>query len=254
MSGAILVTGGTGELGHEVVRLLAECGRELRVLSRRDRPGGAGCAVDWHVGDLGTGDGLDAALAGAGTVVHCATTAGRADVAATRRLTAAAHRAGVRHLVYISIVGIERASAFPYYRAKLTCERIVVRSGLPWTVLRATQFHTLVARFALAQRRLPLALTLGGVPLQPVDAKEVAGRLAELVRGAPAGRVPDMGGPQVRTLDEMTRTALAADGNHRPVVPLRLPGKLFRALRAGALLAPDAAVGRVTFDDFLAAR
>ncbi|WP_079032324.1 SDR family oxidoreductase [Streptomyces specialis] len=209
-------------------------------------------------GDLGSGDGLGAALAGTDAVVHCATAAGPRDVAMTRRLTDAARDAGVAHLVYVSIVGVDRAPGFPYYRAKAECERIVAESGLPWTVLRATQFHELITRVVAAQRWLPVVFTLGGgVRLQPVSAREVGERLARLAVGEPGGRVADMAGPEIRTARELTRAAARATGRVaglRPVVPLRLPGRTFRAVREGALLAPDRAVGRVAFGDFLAAR
>ncbi|WP_052851381.1 SDR family oxidoreductase [Streptomyces avicenniae] len=249
----ILVTGGTGVLGREVVRRLSDGGADVRVFSRRPRPSRAQASVTWCVGDLATGDGLATALRGADAVVHCATSGGRRDVGATQRLALAARRAGSPHLLYVSIVGVERTPSIPYYSAKLACERAVRRSGLPWTVLRATQFHSLVAAVVRAQRRSPVVLTAGGgVRLQPVDAGEVGSRLAELAVGSPAGQAADMAGPEIRTMLELTHEVLAADGLRRTVLPLRLPGKAFRALRGGALLAPRRAVGRVTFEDYLA--
>ncbi len=250
----VLVTGGTGTLGRRVVRRLSAKGRAVRVLSRRPRPAGDREPYDWATGDLSTGEGIDAAVEGVGAIVHCATTIGRGDVAATRRLVDAVRRSGGGpHLVHISIVGVDRVP-FVYYRAKLATERIVAGAGLPWSILRATQFHDLIARIVDAQRRLPVTLALGGVRFQPVDAGEVADRLAALVVGGPAGRVPDMGGPQVRDHRELTRTTLRARGRRRPVLPLRLPGAVFRAYREGGHLTPDHAVGRVTYDEYLAAR
>ncbi|WP_344631241.1 SDR family oxidoreductase [Streptomyces glaucosporus] len=252
--GSVLVTGGTGTLGRRVVRRLPEEGRAVRVLSRRPRPTGDREPYDWATGDLSTGEGIDAAVAGVEAIVHCATTIGRGDVAATRRLVDAARRSGGDpHLVHISIVGVDRVP-FVYYRAKLAAERIVAESGLPWTVLRATQFHDLIAGIVDAQRMLPVTLALGGVRFQPVDAGEVADRLAALAVGGPAGRVPDVGGPQVRDHRELTRVTLRARGRRRPVLPLWLPGAVFRAYREGGHLAPDRAVGRVTYDEYLAAR
>ncbi|MFP8902809.1 SDR family oxidoreductase [Streptomyces atacamensis] len=248
----VLVTGGTGTLGRAVVRGLSARGLAVRLLSRRPRPAGDRGPCRWATGDLTTGEGVDAAVSGAGVIVHCATTLGRGDVAATRRLADAAHRAGSRpHLVYISIVGVDRVP-LPYYRAKLAAERVVAESGLPWTVLRATQFHDLIARVTDAQRLSPVALALAGVRFQPVDAEEVAERLADLAVGEPAGRVPDMGGPQVRDHAELTRATLRARGRRRPVLPLWLPGAAFRGYRAGGHLAPDHAVGRITYEEYLA--
>lgn len=296
MDGLTLVTGGTGTLGRAVVRRLldgAPAGGRLadgrpavRVLSRRPRPAGDVHPYDWATGDLRSGAGIDAAVAGADVVIHCATTNDRRDVDAARRLTeAVARRCGPDgHLLYISIVGIDRIP-LGYYRAKLEAERVIEASSVGWTVLRTTQFHDLIARIASGQRRLPALAAVSGVCFQPVDVTEVAERLVELASGSPAGRVPDMGGPEVRSHAELTRSWLRATGRRRAVLPLWLPGKAGEALRAGANLVPtgssastpppvpemppsvaseppvagrdgggDAPAGRITFEQFLAER
>lgn len=256
----ILVTGGTGVLGRSLVRRLADAGRPVRVLSRKAHPvSGMPEGVQWAVGDLAQGTGLPAALAGVGTVVHCASDPGRgrSDVGAALQLVEAAQAAGREegarppHVVYISIVGIEDVP-FGYYRSKVQVEKILRVSGLPWTVLRTTQFHDLALAVAQQLVRPPVALVPSGVRLQPVDSGEVADRLAELAMGEAAGRVPDMGGPRVWTLEELVRAVLKAAGRRRPVVAVPVPGALFAALRAGALLTPDHAVGRRGFEEFLA--
>ncbi|WP_058046739.1 SDR family oxidoreductase [Streptomyces roseifaciens] len=254
MNKPILVTGGTGTLGRAVVARLLADGLPVRVMSRRPRRAGDDRPYEWAVCDLAKGTGLDAALADVRAVVHCATNT-RNDVAATRRLVEAARRSGSPgpHLVYISIVGIDKVP-LPYYRSKREAERIIRESGLPWTILRTTQFHDLVATMTTVQRRLPVVLTLSGVRVQPVEVTEVADRLAELVQGAPAGRVPDMAGPEVRDARDLAAATLRATGLHRRIVPLRLPGKIARTLRAGGILAPDRAVGKATFEQYLAGR
>ncbi|HEY3506934.1 MAG TPA: NAD(P)H-binding protein [Actinocatenispora sp.] len=244
MTTTVLVTGGTGRLGREVVARLA--GDPPRVLTRDATRAGAG---DVAVGDLRTGAGVAAAVAGVRTVVHCATTNGRGDVVAARSLVAAA-RATAPHLVYASIVGIEDVP-LPYYRAKLAAERVIAGSGLPYTILRTTQFHPMVGWMCRVQRWLPV-VALPAMPLQPVDVGEVADRVVELAAGPPAGRVPDLGGPEVRWLTDLARAWLRATGRRRPVVGLRLPGATMAAYRRGGHLAPDRAVGTVTFADYLA--
>lgn len=140
-----MVTGGTGTLGRLVVRDLHRAGQAVTVLSRRP-PGAAGTErVDWVAGDLRTGKGLDGALKGVRTVVHCATSNTGADAELGRHLVSAAQRHGDVHLVYISIVGVDRID-YGYYRAKLATEQLLQDSGLPWTVLRAPQFHELISR------------------------------------------------------------------------------------------------------------
>ncbi|GAA2748978.1 SDR family oxidoreductase [Kitasatospora cinereorecta] len=246
----ILVTGGTGTLGRALVELLLAQGRPVRVLSRSAHtPGEHG----WAVGDLVTGRGVDGAVAGVGAVVHCATTNGRRDLQATQRLVAAAGRAGVAHLVYVSIVGVDRVP-LGYYRTKLAAERVVEESGLGWTVLRATQFHDLLLRILGALSRPPVLLLPAGLRFQPVDVRDVAGRLAELLAAGPSGRAADFGGPEVRAFDDLARSFLAARGLRRPVVRVPLAGATYRAYRAGGHLVPDRAAGRITFEQALAGR
>ncbi|SOD88111.1 SDR family oxidoreductase [Streptomyces sp. Ag109_G2-15] len=241
----ILVTGGTGTLGRLVTERLRADGHEVRVLSRHTQP----YAVDLRAG----GPGLDAALDGVETVVHCASSPRGGDEQAADHLIAAARRAGVGHLVYISIVGVDRVP-FGYYRSKLAVERRIEESGLGWTVLRATQFHDLVVTLLQGLAKPPVVLVPAGVSDQPVEVAEVADRLAELALGAPAGRVPDMGGPEVRTFDSLARAFLRATGRRRPVANLPLFGKTYRAFRAGGHLTPEQAVGKGTFEEYLARR
>lgn len=253
MNGPILVTGGTGTLGRPLVTKLLADGADVRVMSRRPRPEGDDRPCGWAEADLVTGRGLDEAVSGVATIVHCATTV-RKDVAVTRKLVEAARRAGQPHLVYVSIVGIDQVP-FSYYRAKLAAERVVEESELPWTVLRATQFHDLVAGITLAQRWLPLVVVPSGFRFQPVEVAEVADRLVELVRGGPVGRAADLGGPRVRDARELARATLRAAGRRRVTVPMWLPGRTARAFRAGGnLAAPDRATGTVTFETYLAER
>jgi uncharacterized protein YbjT (DUF2867 family) len=253
----ILVTGGTGTLGRLVVPRLWDDGHTVRVLSRGRRE--AGDRVELVTGDLGTGEGIDAAVEGIEVVVHCAGTT-KGDDDKTRSLVRAASRAGTRHLVYISVVGTDRVpvvsgvdrAMFGYFASKRAAERVVADSGLPWTTLRATQFHQSFLALARQMARLPVIPVAAGFRFQPVDAGEVADRLAELALGQPAGLVPDLAGPRVLGMDALIREYLRASGKRRPVLPVRLPGGAARAVRAGANLAPDRAVGRRSWEEFLA--
>ncbi|WP_282702539.1 NAD(P)H-binding protein [Streptomyces sp. CC219B] len=241
----ILVTGGTGTLGRLVTERLRADGHEVRVLSRHTQP----YAVDLRAG----GRGLDAAVAGVETIVHCASSPRGGDEEAAAHLIAAARQAGVRHLVYISIVGVDRVP-FGYYRSKLAVEKLVEGSGLGWTVLRATQFHDLLVQVFAAVAKSPVMPLPAGVADQPVEVSEVADRLVELALGAPAGRVPDMAGPEVRPLGSLARAYLKATGRRRAVVGVPLAGRAYRAFRAGGHLAPEHAVGKGTFEEYLAVR
>lgn len=238
----VLVTGATGTLGVPTVARLRAAGREVRALSRRSGPG-------LVTGDLLTGSGVEAAVNGAETVVHLATGLRRKDVGMARTLLDAARRAGVAHVVLISIVGIDHIP-LGYYRDKEEIERLVTESGLPHTILRATQFHSLIDQLFRVQRRLPVLLA-PSFDVQPIAPTEVADRLVELASSAPAGRVPDIGGPTVRPLPELARVWSAARGVNRRVVPVRVPGKVFAGYRAGHNLVAGPPYGHGTFEEYL---
>ncbi|WP_017601394.1 SDR family oxidoreductase [Nocardiopsis lucentensis] len=242
----ILVTGATGTLGRPVTARLRQAGHHVRTLSRHPRPDDPHS----HAVDLRTGTGLHTALEGADTIVHCATTPTGGDIPAATHLIRAARRAEVAHLVYVSIVGVDRIP-LGYYQTKHTIERAVEASGLGWTLLRTTQFHDLIVRILAAAARLPL-MPVPDVDIQPIDTDEVAARLAHLAEHDPAGRVPDMGGPRVEPLPDLARAYRDATGGHHRVLPVRLPGATFAAFAAGDHLAPARDVGRTTFTDHLA--
>ncbi len=260
MTPPILVTGGTGTLGRHVVRRLRDAGRDVRVLTRRSYEAEEG--IEFVTGDLATGEGIEAAVDGVETIVHLAGSA-KGDEEKARNLVRASSRAGAQHLVYISVVGADRIpvvsgvdrNMFGYFASKRAAEKVVEGSGLPWTTLRATQFHDIMLMVAQQMAKLPVAPIPAGFRIQPVDAGEVSARLVELALGEPAGRVPDMGGPRVYGAAELLRGYLrASNRRRRPIVPLPLPGKAARAFRAGANLAPEQAVGRRTWEEFLAER
>ncbi|MFF4699059.1 SDR family oxidoreductase [Streptomyces chattanoogensis] len=249
----ILVTGGTGTLGRVLVDRLLGDGHDVRSLSRRPHTGREQRRLRVYAVDLRDGVGLDEAVAGAEVIVHCATAPSGGDTEAAGRLIEVAKEAGVPHLVYISIVGVDRVP-LPYYRAKLAVERLIEDSGLGWTVLRTTQFHDLVLQLVKAGARSPVLPVPAGVRVQPVEVREVADRLAELAAGAPAGRVTDLGGPQVLTARDLARATLEAGGRRRLLMPLWLPGRALAALRRGGNLVPEHADGDRTYAEFLAER
>jgi uncharacterized protein YbjT (DUF2867 family) len=247
----ILVTGGTGLLGRLVVARMRSMECEVRVMSRRTRPDDCP-PQQWATADLRSGQNVGHAVANVDAIVHCATAFGRnAEVGLARTLVDAAKHAGRPHLVYVSITGVDRVP-LGYYKGKLASEQLIEHSGLPYTILRATQFHDLIRALLAAAGKAPVML-VPGVNFQPVDAGEVATRLAELAVGEPVGRAPDFAGPQVREAGDLARAYLQATGRRRPVVPVRLPGKAFRGYRQGGHLAPEHAAGEITFEQYLAA-
>ncbi|EFQ83654.1 3-beta hydroxysteroid dehydrogenase/isomerase family protein [Aeromicrobium marinum DSM 15272] len=242
----IAVAGGTGVLGSHVVRALEDDGHETVVLSR-----GRGT-------DVRTGDGLAEALAGTHAVVDAlsvTTIRRRAAVdffaATTRNLLAAGAAAGVRHHVAVSVVGCDVVD-YGYYLGKRAQEALVTTGTVPWTVLRATQFHEFAGQVVDASPG-PVAL-VPRMASQPVAAAEVGGVVARIAAGAPAGQL-QMGGPELHDIPDLARRQLRAEGRRRLVVPVRLPGAVGRQMASGALV-PDEPTyrGTTTYDAWLSDR
>jgi uncharacterized protein YbjT (DUF2867 family) len=249
----VAVVGGTGVLGRPLVAELAARGDEVRVLSRTP-PSKPLEGTSHHRVDLTSGEGLPGALSGVEVVVDAANSsprdAGPVLVDGTRRLLAAGAQAGVRHHIGISIVGCDRVPT-AYYKVKVEQEEVIATGEVPWSLLRATQFHSLLA-WAFGQAARARMRPAGGARLQPVDAAVVAARLADAAHADPAGRLPEVAGPEVLTLSELAKIWRRAEGR-RLLLPLPIPmvGKIGRPLREGALCNPDAAAGGPTFEKSL---
>lgn len=256
MNRPILVTGGTGTLGRAVVSELTDRGRQPRVLSRREQNSGDPGDVQWVTGDLTTGVRVADAVADVDAIIHCATDYRHPDndVHGTRRLINTALLGGSPHLIYVSIVGVDRIP-LKMYRHKVGIEQLVQRCGLPSTVQRITQFHDLVLTILRGAGRLKVMPLPSGLQFQSIDTADAARRLVDLAVGdpgaAPAGRAADIGGPLVQTIDDLAEQYLAAAGKRRRIVDVRVPGKIMRAYRDGLNLTPDNGFGTITFEDFL---
>lgn len=250
----VAVIGGTGGLGSLVVAELAARGDAVRAVSRRAPAEGLlPDGVEHARADLTSGDGVREALDGVEVVLDASNDRRSARdvlVDGTLRLVAAGADAGVQHHVLISIVGCDRVPN-AYYDAKVAQEEALASGTVPWSLLRATQFHTLVASvFATAARRR--VLPTGRMLLQPIDTSVVARRLAGVVHAGPAGRVADLAGPQVETLAELAGSWRAHHGGRLLRLPIPSLGKGFRAMRDGGLTDPAAAADGPTFAQWLA--
>jgi uncharacterized protein YbjT (DUF2867 family) len=246
MATRIAVAGGTGTVGRLVTEFVRQRGHDAVVLSRSTGI------------DLVTGAGLDTVLAGVDAVIDVSNTLSMSAAASVRHfqttaqvLADAERRAGVRHHVLLSIVGVDAPHSSGYYRGKLAQERAVAAAGVPWTLLRTTQFHEFAQQLFQRTRFGPFVL-VPAMRSQPVAAREVAARLVELAEGAPAGRVTDLAGPRVERIAELARRYARASRASGLVVELPLPGAVGRAMRqAGLLPAPDADVRGPAYADWL---
>ncbi|HVE24253.1 MAG TPA: NAD(P)H-binding protein [Sporichthya sp.] len=256
MSTAILVTGGTGTLGRKLVRKLVAAGRDVRVLSRKDRPGIDPATPklpdwpDWFVGDLKTGIGVPKALDGVGIVVHCASIPG-SDVEAAAQLLIAASRAGKPHILYPSMIGADKIED-DVYRDRRAVERLLAESELPWTVLRISHLHEHLDAALRRSARLPWVFVPAETDYQPIAANDVAERLFDLCTPMQAHQLPDLAGPEVIDAEDLTAFWLKSTHRRRKLVVLRRRGGLYVGYREGFHLAPDRAYGQQTFAEFVA--
>lgn len=242
----IAVAGGTGTLGRGVTGTLRSRGHRVRVLSRRSQ--------EYRV-DLTTGEGLDKALAGCDVVVDASNStsakgAARTLVEGSRLLLAAEEAAGVRHHVCVSIVGCDRVP-FGYYKAKVAQERVVEAGPVDWTLVRATQFHELVAGVFTPMARFGV-LVLPRMPMRTVASAEVAVAVAGAAEGPALRRRIEVAGPETADIRDLARQWRSVTGSRARMVPLALPGAVGRAVRSGALTTdrPDV-TGTTTFAAWL---
>jgi uncharacterized protein YbjT (DUF2867 family) len=259
----ILVTGGTGHLGRDLVGQLLGGRRRVRVLARLP---GDDPSVEWARGDLSTGAGLREAGAGVTTVVNAATfspiaqrggirlpdfftTPSAVDVDGTRRLLQECQRAGVQHFLHVSIVGLsEESASLPYNNVKLHGEDLVRESALPWSVVRAAPFYYLLARLLAGLRWMPWWFLPDAVT-DPVDTADVASYLIECIDDGLLGLRDEIGGPQALPLPELARQYLAARRLPRHVTGFPVAPRT--AARLG-LVEARGRKGSVTWSDWLA--
>ncbi|WP_104175798.1 SDR family oxidoreductase [Arthrobacter sp. Y81] len=241
----IAVAGGTGTVGHHVVSIARDRGHQVVSLSRA------------YGVDLVTGRGLDEALRGVETVIDVSGIQTRSTKKAvdfftnsTQNLLAAETKAGVRHHLALSIVGIDTATS-GLYAGKLVQEDTVRHGGVPWTLLRSTQFHEFVPMTVGMASLGPLVL-VPQMRTQPVAAREVAEALVDAAEAGPLGRMADLGGPHAEELDDLVRAYLQKFRKRKQIAKIFIPGSMGKAMRSGDLIPkPGAAVGRQTFQEWL---
>ena len=251
------MTGATGSLGRVLVPVLLNAGYGVRVTSRHEWVADHAAAVERIRADLATGAGVREAVEGMDVVIHDASDPRRAqlvDVEGTRRLAEAARRAGVAHFVYVSIVGVDQIP-FRYYRAKWAAEGIVRASGVPFTIARATQFHSLIDRLLAQAARVPWIMPVPfALKFQPGAEIDAAMRLARCAGAAPLRDIVSIAGPEILTLGEMAKTWMEVRGIRKRLVNLPVAGGLARAFREGKATAASAVRGTVRWNEWLARR
>jgi len=243
MTNRTLLTGGTGTLGTALRPRLRDAGDDVRATSRS--PPTDSDDIDWVAMDLAEGTGIREAVADVDIVVHTATApqgdTEAVDVRGTERLLEAAADADVSNVVYVSIVGVDEIP-YSYYEQKHAVEQTVAESDIPSTIVRATQFHSFVADLLETASRLPVWPLPTGIRLQPIDVGEVADAIVDHATLDAAGRVPDIGGPEVRTVGDLAGPTATREGSADRSFASRFPGRpppLFEPVGRSARTGPS---------------
>lgn len=255
MNETILLTGGTGELGRALLPKLLQAGYRVRIGSRRSAPTELTEGVSWAQMDLTTGEGVETAVSDANIIIHAASSPFRktdaTDVVGAERLIATAKN--LSYFLYISIVGVDKIP-FSYYRFKVATERTVAQSSVPWAILRATQFHSLLDMGLAAQRKLPFLIVPKGYSFQPIATEEVAAEMVKAVVYRQVGRLPDLAGPECVPVTELARIWQEVCGLNKSVWQLPMITKASRGFQAGHHTLPERPFGKITWRDWLVAK
>lgn len=239
----ILVTGGQGTLGKSLVPKLEAAGAQVRVTSRRAK--GANAVKS----DIAKGEGIQEAVQGVDVIIHAASRpTSEVDVEGARRLIEAAPQ--LKYFVYISIVGVDK-HPFSYYQKKYAAEKVIMQSKVPYTIVRATQFHPFIEMVLGLFLKLPIGILPAKWQFQPIDIDETAAFIAGVTLDKPANRVLNIAGPCVHRIDELAQTWLAAQGRKKPFVQVPFPGATSAGFREGLHTLPQNTYGKVTWMDWL---
>ena len=260
----VLVIGGSGVLGSAVVNELQKNQANFLTGSRHQIKTDAYSTVNratdipWQQVDLITSEGLSASLVGVDTVMHLASGQGKIgqepfEVAITRNLLKAVRQSDVTHLIHVSIVGVDKIP-YAYYKAKFDTEASIRESQVPYTILRATQFHDFV-EFGLSKL---LSLPIGFVPkklrLQPIDLDAVVQKLYQIAEAGSQNTILNLGGPEVYELGTLAKIWMQYRRMSKPIIPIPILGSLMHSIAQGNATCPEKAIGSKTWEDYLAER
>lgn len=246
----ILITGSTGQLGSALRDLLTNVNYDVRITSRK-KPKDIG-RFEWIYSDFSTGKGFEDVLKDVNVVIHAATNPMKhtynIDVMGFKSFLGNAHQ--IDHLIYPSIVGIEEIP-LPYYKHKLEAENILKNSGIPYTLTRATQFHSFVDRLFLSKSVLNRYIVPGNYQFQSVDVNEFANYLIQFIEHGPQGKTDDFGGPEILTLKQMAELKIKINHESKKVISIPFPGKLSKSFIEGRNTNIKQMKGQITFEEFL---
>ncbi len=257
----IVITGGSGVLGSALARKLQVQNPDFLTISRsRSKTNHYSPTTEvpdlpWQYADLLTGEGLDEALTGRDTVFHLAsiprqTNHDHPETKLMQNLLKAAKNKGIWHLIYISIVGVDKIP-LPYYRAKLEAEQLLQQSGVPYTILRATQFHPFLDAIMGLLLKWPVGLVPKKFKVQPISIESVVQELINIGEMEPQHKVLNIGGPEVLDFGEVAKLWQEYHDTSKPVINIPIIGKLMKTVANGGLLCEETAPDSITWEAYL---
>lgn len=252
---SVLITGGTGTLGQELSRQLLEKDYIVNILSSKEKP-----EIDYftHIfqADLTDPESLKVALENAEIIIHCASNprnAQQVDIEGTENLLGLLDKNKCRHFIYVSIAGVDK-SDYPYYQTKYAVEKLIQKSDIPYSILRATQFHDLVLhRIIQAFDRgtgLPIQIP-ANMQFQSVDKTDVAACIIEIIQGEPLAGIRTIGGPEILTLEQMIQAYFAQLDRHDSFEYIESTLAFHQVFTTGINLCPENAVNGITWEEYL---
>lgn len=248
----ILITGATGTLGKEIIKQLIDTGQINVITTKADVSFAEG--VNVIKADITDFKSLQTIVGAADIIVHCASNpadAKRVDLEGTRNILAAINKKRFKHFIYVSIAGVDK-SQYPYYVVKREVEKIIEAEGIPFTVLRATQFHDFVLYRMIKPFDNEQGLTIpAGLKFQSIDVTEVAGKVRHLIEAGPNNEIITIGGPEILTIEEMASVYLNILGRADSFKTQMMPGERFEMLRSGINLCGDNRFGKITWRQYL---
>ncbi len=246
----ILVTGCTGRLGTALLQHLQESDYRVKITSRR-KPEYDGTFA-WVYSDLLTGEGVDEAVQDVEIVIHAATSPNQytkeIEINGFRNLLKKLNK--VKHFIYPSIVGIDYIP-MKYFQYKLEAEQLLENSSIPYTIVRATQFHDYVEAMFLSKTYFNRYFIPGKIPFQSCAVEDYARHLIAFLDKDPQGRADDFAGPEIMTLKEMAELKIKVYRENNKIVSFALPGNLYKTFREGRGTNPERKLGKITFEQYL---
>lgn len=250
----VLLTGGTGQLGKMLLNNLGLQHFTIDVLTRRKEPA-SNSGIGYINADLTDGAGLNSALThDYDVVVHCAShprESDMVDVEGTRNLLKAVGNRNVKNFIYVSIVGIDKA-AYGYYQNKLRAEELIIKSGIPYTILRITQFHDFVLnRILNAGHENEVIVIPAGLKFQSIDLADVCKRINQLIQGGAGNSIQQIGGPEILEIETIVQEYQKI---FKPAKRIQFTTNLNdfqRLFTTGINLCPDHKWGTVSWGDYL---